>query len=91
MTVWRVARVPKSLLGRHQSQELGGVGGLDVLGSYAVLQRLERDFGEKGPTPAIHFVSRSRIGVKVVVGVESLRRHFGDGVQTAADYGPVTG
>ena len=74
-----------------EAEELGRVGGVEVVGANPEIQGREVDRVEEPALLDVGLVGRFGVGVVVVLGPPVRRGDVGDGVDAAADVGPVAG
>ena len=84
-----VAGVAQGIAGGDEGEELGGVGGLDVVGRDAEFDGIEVDGVEEAAAPGIGHVGGRGILVKIVFRFPMGRRNCGDGVDSFPDVRPV--
>ncbi len=83
-----VSGVAEGLLGDDHAEELGGVGGFDVVGGDAEFERVEVDGLEERAASGVGHVGGGGVAVEMVGGVPVGVGDVGDGIDAALDVGP---
>ena len=86
-----VAGVFKGLTRDHQAQELGRVGGVEVIRGDPEIKRREIDWGEEAAAAGVGTVGCFGVGVEVVFGPPVRFGHIPDRVHPVADVRPEAG